>query len=837
MANVHTHRRVSIAFAALCLFGATSARAVTLDVHWGFGGVHRGGRWTPVTVVVDNTSHSPGETTARAVAGKVIVSSVAFDGRAVAVEKFISVPANARKRTTLTIKALGVNPVVNVRLVYGGTTIKKDVRATPAPDPQGLVAVLSDDALSVVAPATDRPTPARLISPDHAPDRWIGYDGADAVVIPAYTAAMLDQRQLDALDEWVRAGGRLIILTGRAAVSFRNCAIESWLPATVTDQTEIDASLLDIGKSNTEAKQATIVLANLSMTPDGLPVWQRDGRLLAARTKRGLGTVDVWAFDLSGDTSVVRSRTGVQALWATLPGNSEIADRNRDFFETFTTGFDFGMEVGKPNVMLIGLGLLAYFIVVGPLNFFLLKKFGKQEWGWLTVPAVVVVFTVALYAIAVSTRGGEMVARSFSVVHSRAGAATARLASIGGVFTPSPGTYPINFSVDDAALLPLTTWHDPELPGGGLARPLVGGGGAANALMGVNTLEPVEFGDDGMNYPRLSIPQWTLRYFTGDALLDLGGAVDAKLSREGDRVIGEVTNATALHLDDAAVLIGDSLTRLGDLSPGEAKSVDIDVARDVPLIYSWGAAIAGRHRGVDEEESRDLEERVRRMFGHAVLNRWPIGPAPRRGETPYLVAWPRDTMTTLQVGSRAARQSDHAVFICELPMSVGASGALLGSSQGGYLSVSRPTLEDISAQDVEFYAPTPSETATKEGANPQLIITKGGHATISLIPPISPLDGKLTAAQLAIAYTDPDNESQKLQAYIKNYATGGYELLETAPGEAQWLPLTVAEHVNPFDGRVTVRFSAIDNPDKNILAFGRPSRLSLYAAAYRFSRD
>jgi hypothetical protein len=68
-----------------------------------------------------------------------------------------------------------------------------------------------------------------------------------------------------------------------------------------------------------------------------------------------------------------------------------------------------------PRLGWLLLWLGAYILIIGLFNFALLRRLGKREWGWVTVPAVAVLFSVALYAWSASRRPGEFGADELAV--------------------------------------------------------------------------------------------------------------------------------------------------------------------------------------------------------------------------------------------------------------------------------------------------------------------------------------------------------------------------------------------------------------------------------------
>ena len=57
-----------------------------------------------------------------------------------------------------------------------------------------------------------------------------------------------------------------------------------------------------------------------------------------------------------------------------------------------------------PGLGTLALALVAYVVVVGVVNFGVLRRLGRPEWAWLTVPALAVLFAAAFYIVATQHR-------------------------------------------------------------------------------------------------------------------------------------------------------------------------------------------------------------------------------------------------------------------------------------------------------------------------------------------------------------------------------------------------------------------------------------------------
>jgi hypothetical protein len=76
----------------------------------------------------------------------------------------------------------------------------------------------------------------------------------------------------------------------------------------------------------------------------------------------------------------------------------------------------YATRVGFPSWWTLLIWLAIYILLVGVVNFAILRRFRRQEWGWLTVAAIALLFAFALYWLA-SRRGPRQVTVDYMAVH------------------------------------------------------------------------------------------------------------------------------------------------------------------------------------------------------------------------------------------------------------------------------------------------------------------------------------------------------------------------------------------------------------------------------------
>jgi hypothetical protein len=282
---------------------------------------------------------------------------------------------------------------------------------------------------------------------EQLPTRWFGYDSVDLLILTTgnreFANKLLEEqnRRKEAMVEWVQRGGHLMIAAGRnqdvvvkllerMGISLgaritgstpvdRLAEVENWCGAQTALQSATTKDgkkpTFDVAKLTPIRKDIDVILAQKS---EEFP--------LIIRTPFGMGQVTLIAFDL--DTQPFTSWTGQNQFWEKLltethhlPNDPGRRNRNNQFNPW--GGFETSEEVAArlensleqfEDVPMISFGwvalfILIYIIVVGPLDYFFLKKVVKRlELTWITFPAVVLVVSAVAYFAAYAIKGNDL---------------------------------------------------------------------------------------------------------------------------------------------------------------------------------------------------------------------------------------------------------------------------------------------------------------------------------------------------------------------------------------------------------------------------------------------
>src|SRR4029079_17407192 len=87
--------------------------------------------------------------------------------------------------------------------------------------------------------------------------------------------------------------------------------------------------------------------------------------------------------------------------------------------------------------------LLTYVLVIGPLNYLVLRRLRRLEWAWFSVPLVVLLFSCGLYAVGAGLRGGQSQLSQAAIVQGAEGQTRAFATGFIGLFSPRRTSYTV----------------------------------------------------------------------------------------------------------------------------------------------------------------------------------------------------------------------------------------------------------------------------------------------------------------------------------------------------------------------------------------------------------
>ncbi len=269
---------------------------------------------------------------------------------------------------------------------------------------------------------------ANMIHPTDIHDDWIALSAIDVIVARFAELQVMKRdhpKKWAAVRTWADAGGNLFVY---------DCG--------VNDRGDIDLERIerhfDLSSPDIESEEVESEEVESAGTRGASPHWQRpmklDSRYFNPQDGDGLANTDealvpgrAFFVDRSlglGKLAVTKEAypfPGESRQWATLLNRFSTAWSNR---------FGLSLDSHNPgywNFILAGFGLapvnsfrvmiVLFAIVIGPLNYFVLRRANRLSWLFMTVPAGAFVATIGLLTFAIATDGFGVRYRVRSLTH------------------------------------------------------------------------------------------------------------------------------------------------------------------------------------------------------------------------------------------------------------------------------------------------------------------------------------------------------------------------------------------------------------------------------------
>ena len=492
--------------------------------------------------------------------GPPIVGEIRLAGGAQGRTRFgvaVDLPTQSDKTYRLYAQPLSFGREIKVDLVSGDTTLTSTKAAFTLVDVNrlvvGIVAERAGDIIGSIdlPPGTNGVAPLTVaIDPAGLPARVEAWGTLDRLVWQDTDSASLSTEQLAALRGWVAGGGRLVIVGGTAGPSSLSAFPDLMLPYRPTATTDVAPASLGalLGEVPDSAGDMVALSGELS---GGRALVSVGDRVVAADRQYGAGTVTIVGFDPTVEW-IATTDTATRLWGQLLPPRSQGGPVLGDDSQIVSAASQLPSLALPPIGGLIAL-LVAYILLIGPINYLVLRRLDKREWAWVTMPVLIVVFAAGAYGFGTLLRGSDLIINEVAIVRGSPGATDGTAQIYLGVFSPARGSYQL------------------RVPGGALlSSPINGdflGGDGTSATLDVLQGDPAQVRNLGVGFG-------SLRTVRAETAMDVP-LVQAELRLEGGRLKGSVTNASTEALLKPAVVLGGTVAKLADLAPGATATVDV----------------------------------------------------------------------------------------------------------------------------------------------------------------------------------------------------------------------------------------------------------------------
>lgn len=277
------------------LFPSFCAADISIEPRIGFHGVFQLGRPFPLEVEIGNSGRSAeGRLDVRVWKGGAAKGGAPY---ALLYRREIFVPAQSRKTVEFTVDPDFISRPLTITFSSpaGGAKQEVDLRRYFSPAP---VMLLVSESASIPSISLAPSSASRLVALSLAelpadPRAWLG---VSHLILYDQSLRDLSRAQLLALDGWLAAGGKMVILGSLNYALYQGAAISRFLPVRVTGAKRIPF-IPPLGKRHWAIPRAA-VWVQASTPVGGQILAETDGLPLLVDSSRGKGRITYLAFDV-----------------------------------------------------------------------------------------------------------------------------------------------------------------------------------------------------------------------------------------------------------------------------------------------------------------------------------------------------------------------------------------------------------------------------------------------------------------------------------------------------------------------------------------------------------
>ncbi len=781
----------------LALTGS-SAGELTINARIMLQGHVRSGSWAAIEVDLQND-------------GPSIQGELRMDGGEQANARFamaVDLPTGSHKTYVLHAQPPAFGRTVKVDLFANDQVIDSVTVAYLMHDAtQLVVGVLAERPQALVSQINLPPNPMGAapsvitLALADLPVRAEGWSVLDRLVWQDVDSNQLSAEQLDALKRWLAAGGHLVIAGGSAGIGTLSGFPDDILPYRPTATVDLDPSSLTalIGPLPEGATELPAMAGELSR---GRPLAISGDRTVAAELAYGSGLVTIFGFDPT--TRWLGESKSVDALWSgALPARSGDGSIILDDSQLVQAVYQLPMLALPPTNGLLVI-LAAYILIIGPINYLVLKRLDRRELAWITMPVLVLAFAAASFGYGAVLRGTDVVVNEVAIVRGAPDATEATAQVYFGVFSPTRSTYRV------------------ELPQGALLAPPINaesfglGSGTLDIVQGTGSAQPSAVRN-------LSVGTGSLRVVRAELPVN-GPRMRSALTLKDGVLTGSFENASEAALENVAVVLGTSVVVLGDVGAGEKVNVRLPI-RDNP----FGASLAEQVVGSSFDSTS--EAGVRRSTRYAMVNQLAFDPTGMTSgglpaDQAVILAFARSELLDLRVGTIAPRRNGNILYY--VPIGIGIegkttfSGDLLKSTvidaDAQFFSKDRLFLNMGTGTATLAYRPIPYQGQfTISGI--RLALGTGGNQVPLGGKPIEPL-AEIPTPCIDVLNSEPDGCQPRRDDFLPelevfDLVAGAWARLPRLDGDVGYSLTDPTRYVDPGTGQLLVRFIN-DNPESSV---------------------
>ncbi len=570
---------MSSAFNSVYTFADSKSSSITMFSVVGFSGYFGSRDWVPVTVTIHNIGRS------RHAELFVPIRNVPIGDKTAAGTLHWSVllPANGWKTTQISVPGFAIGNSNSVSCMVDGKVIGSSFLNGNAVNHVALAVVLSPDTQSAQfltgSSSGSEPVLPVSVNPVHFPSSPNLLNGLTVVVAKPSTLQMLSREQQSALLTWIKLGGLLLISGTDKSVSFWN----QYFPILYGKPQQINTDGLDLFAGITVPAPHGITV-HASGIQQNATLWATEDTtpLLASMP---LGRGSVWQTSFSTADNALLGWSGYPALWTSVLHQGGFGSQSAlvplldgQGVLSFADASESLAPLRIPSLSVWIFVFAAYILLVGPIVFYILRKYNRASWAWFILPTISGLTTLGIYLFGLMVRPPGLLNEGIGVLE-LVGDGSAETYGVQAFMSPYWGD--LHFQLEPSMLaLPLT-------PSSTATEDF--------ANVSINGKTNLTFG---------TAPRWSVRYVYAAGTVSNQGELQVQLISSFGMLLGTVKNNTQYPLTHLAMFWKNHMYELGDLAPGQ--TVPVNELTEVPSNDKWPVIYGAYNHSITRGIGRPL---------------------------------------------------------------------------------------------------------------------------------------------------------------------------------------------------------------------------------------
>lgn len=404
---------------------------IEITVEYGFDGRYKIGNNIPIFIEVKNGNKD--------IEGELQIKVPTTQNQYNIYSQTINLPKESKKNFIIAIPFMDISNEIEVLIEQNNKQLSsKKVRIENGRllQNQKLVGILSEDFSSLSyfnkikiegndtnkgvgnSNSIELDTVAVKLTKDNIGENDKALDALDILVIDNFDTSVLSKNQYEAIKEWVESGKMLVIGTGSNYSKTLSLFKDDFINADIvgTETKRLNSLNEYINNYSIEALNGEVLNINIK---NGEALLKEGNTPIVSKLSKKDGVIILSGIDLGIEPFIGWSSRDVfisKLISSNIPNIlKEVGSEGRHNNYTLNNILNTLPTDKLPNIRNISILFIVYIMIIGPLGYFILKKFNKRDYIWVTVPVMALVFSLFIYTIGSTTRISKPFSNLFSI--------------------------------------------------------------------------------------------------------------------------------------------------------------------------------------------------------------------------------------------------------------------------------------------------------------------------------------------------------------------------------------------------------------------------------------